>query len=270
MQDATDTSIGVSRDIGASDIVISLGGCQVPGGADCNLSAREQAGTLMHELGHNLGLRHGGGDDTNYKPTYISIMNYAFQFSWLRRTTSTPSRSTAAGRPAIYPLDAAAFDFNCDSAISPLVTADLNGDGKLTPLTGPVDWPRLVFNGGAIGSPATRPGRPPRALHAQASLQKGAPAGAPCAVRPHRDGARRWPVDHRRRARERQAGDEAHSRRPPCDADAEAAAARSTRARAPPSCVVDAHTACHERRRHERDDQAGPAARLSFERVGGL
>jgi hypothetical protein len=99
MQDATDTSIGVSRDIGASDIVISLGGCQVPGGADCNLSAREQAGTLMHELGHNLGLRHGGGDDTNYKPTYISIMNYAFQFSWLRRTTSTPSRSTAAGAP---------------------------------------------------------------------------------------------------------------------------------------------------------------------------
>jgi hypothetical protein len=33
----------------------------------------------MHELGHNLGLRHGGGDDTNFKPNYLSAMNYTFQ-----------------------------------------------------------------------------------------------------------------------------------------------------------------------------------------------
>ena len=37
-----------------------------------------QASTFMHELGHNLGLDHGGGDDVNYKPNYISIMNYRF------------------------------------------------------------------------------------------------------------------------------------------------------------------------------------------------
>jgi Domain of unknown function DUF11/Cep192 domain 4/HYDIN/CFA65/VesB-like, Ig-like domain len=40
-----------------------------------------QAGTFMHELGHNLGLNHGGGlfdqgDFTNYKPNFISVMNY--------------------------------------------------------------------------------------------------------------------------------------------------------------------------------------------------
>lgn len=34
------------------------------------------AGTLMHEIGHTLGLRHGGGDDDNCKPNYASIMNY--------------------------------------------------------------------------------------------------------------------------------------------------------------------------------------------------
>ena len=57
------------------------------------------AGTFMHELGHNLGLHHGGGfgggdfsyclffagwcyatDPVNYKPNYLSVMNYAFQF----------------------------------------------------------------------------------------------------------------------------------------------------------------------------------------------
>ena len=40
------------------------------------------AQTFMHELGHNLGLHHGGnGDDTNYKPHFLSIMNYAYQFA---------------------------------------------------------------------------------------------------------------------------------------------------------------------------------------------
>lgn len=36
-------------------------------------------GTFMHELGHTMGLRHGGGDDVNFKPNLLSIMNYAFQ-----------------------------------------------------------------------------------------------------------------------------------------------------------------------------------------------
>lgn len=44
---------------------------------------REQSGTLMHELGHNLNLGHGGGDCRNYKPNYLSIMNYWFQFTGL-------------------------------------------------------------------------------------------------------------------------------------------------------------------------------------------
>ena len=35
-----------------------------------------QAGVFMHELGHTLGLEHGGGDDINFKPNYISVMNY--------------------------------------------------------------------------------------------------------------------------------------------------------------------------------------------------
>jgi hypothetical protein len=37
----------------------------------------------MHELGHNLGLRHGGNDDILHKPNYLSVMNYSFQFRGL-------------------------------------------------------------------------------------------------------------------------------------------------------------------------------------------
>ncbi len=36
----------------------------------------------MHELGHNLGLRHGGMDDLNCKPNYLSVMNYFLPDRW--------------------------------------------------------------------------------------------------------------------------------------------------------------------------------------------
>ncbi|MGU8044015.1 VWA domain-containing protein [Streptococcus suis] len=41
------------------------------------------AGTFMHELGHTLGLGHGGDDHTNGKPNHLSVMNYLFQLSGL-------------------------------------------------------------------------------------------------------------------------------------------------------------------------------------------
>jgi hypothetical protein len=37
--------------------------------------AGAQAGVFMHELGHNLGLDHGGADSINFKPNYHSVMN---------------------------------------------------------------------------------------------------------------------------------------------------------------------------------------------------
>jgi len=42
--------------------------------------------TLMHELGHNLGLRHGGSDDEHDKPNSNSLMNYRFSFSGIDTT----------------------------------------------------------------------------------------------------------------------------------------------------------------------------------------
>jgi hypothetical protein len=60
-----------------NDIIVSLGNF---GWVDLAEKIRQQAGTLMHELGHNLSLKHGGGDCINYKPNYLSIMNYPFQY----------------------------------------------------------------------------------------------------------------------------------------------------------------------------------------------
>jgi hypothetical protein len=37
-----------------------------------------QAAVFMHELGHSLGLDHGGTDDVNFKPNYLSVMNYTY------------------------------------------------------------------------------------------------------------------------------------------------------------------------------------------------
>jgi len=47
---------------------------------ELNWQINGQAGVLFHELGHNLGLRHGGNVDTNYKPNYISRMNYLYLY----------------------------------------------------------------------------------------------------------------------------------------------------------------------------------------------
>ena len=46
------------------------------------------AGTFMHELGHTIGLRHGGNNHENNKPNYLSIMNYLFQISGLVGTNA--------------------------------------------------------------------------------------------------------------------------------------------------------------------------------------
>jgi hypothetical protein len=77
---------GLSRDIPSSDFIVALG-CSEDDTRDPEAqgNSEAQSGTFMHELGHNLGLRHGGSDGTSYKPNYISVMNYLFQLSGIFR-----------------------------------------------------------------------------------------------------------------------------------------------------------------------------------------
>jgi len=58
-----------------NDFIVATGTFSQHGG-----TRDQQAAAFMHELGHNLGLKHGGQDDINYKPNYLSIMNYLYEF----------------------------------------------------------------------------------------------------------------------------------------------------------------------------------------------
>ena len=58
----------------------------------------KQAAILMHEIGHCLHLHHGGNVDTNYKPNYISVMNYLFALPTLSDSGDIVLRRRAAPR----------------------------------------------------------------------------------------------------------------------------------------------------------------------------
>lgn len=100
------TRSGISRNgtnfrQGASDFMVALGDpawWNSPSVADFKWT---QAGTFVHELGHNLGLMHGGTDQMTYKPNYLSIMNYAFQ------TDGIPI--TVPGQGRFYLFDYSSF-----------------------------------------------------------------------------------------------------------------------------------------------------------------
>lgn len=83
-QDGSSGSSGIAE-INANDFLISLGGWELKSDSDANINKliNIQASTIMHELGHNLGLLHGGDEERNNKPNYLSIMNYLYQLEGL-------------------------------------------------------------------------------------------------------------------------------------------------------------------------------------------
>lgn len=144
-----------------------------------------QVGTFIHELGHTLGLKHGGSDHNNYKPNYLSVMNYTFQFAGVPRSDGTYSFSysnvnpaslnesslneanglgsgTAAWKTTWFCPDKTKrttsgsadkpIDWNCNGSASGTVSADINKDGSKGTLTAQNNWANISFRGGDIGS----------------------------------------------------------------------------------------------------------------------
>jgi uncharacterized repeat protein (TIGR01451 family) len=137
---ANDCTSGWAKGIPGANFLVSLGGTGSAGGPcwgpDLNGfsigNQNQQAGTLMHEFGHTLGLQHGGGDSTNNKPNYLSVMNYTFQ----------PCSVTAAGvlspgacdysRVKLLSLNENSLDEcqGADNGALGLGAVDWNADGK--------------------------------------------------------------------------------------------------------------------------------------------
>lgn len=96
------------------------------------------ASAFMHELGHSLGLLHGGGQLTNCKPNYPSIMSYSLQFASLN-----PKRPRSYSSIALNPLDKRVLD----EAVG-IPNFPLSG-----PPSRPQDGHGMIVFGSSYGSP---------------------------------------------------------------------------------------------------------------------
>jgi hypothetical protein len=171
---------GYSRGIPANDFLVTLGSWSAFGSED------ERTGTYMHELGHNVGLTHGGasGDHDNYKPNHLSVMNYSFQtigvwragarrWDYTRMTIdaldennlSEPAGLNGSASLAAYGTrhycpastdDNTAdtnVDWNCNGTIQAAsVVKNIDGTSPRK-ILGAVQnqWANLIYNGGTIG-----------------------------------------------------------------------------------------------------------------------
>jgi uncharacterized repeat protein (TIGR01451 family) len=139
-----DVTVGMAIDVGpdrscntpanATDRQILAVGT---GAADARVgTANDQAGTIMHELGHALGLGHGGDEKTNFMPNYLSNMNYSFQLG-IPRGATPPG---AAAPPTV-------LDYS-RSVLPQLDKSKLKESAGIG--TGLTDWTRWTDGGGNV------------------------------------------------------------------------------------------------------------------------
>lgn len=151
----TTDSSGIARGIPSADFIVSDG----PWG-DGGFTRIQERGTFMHEFGHNLSLKHRWADDTTYEidPTYLSVMNYAYQLiglpggSILDYSRGTPFDDWAnirfdGGSIGDLGDEAPVLESEADESLDPQTAKDLGvfgviGDGSFN-----IQGPSLAFAG---------------------------------------------------------------------------------------------------------------------------
>jgi hypothetical protein len=184
-KDSTSGFTPGSTPAGKLGFIVSLGDWKENIGSE-----EQQNGTFMHEMGHDLGLLHGGEDSVNYKPNYPSIMNYDFQMEGVPRngkrvwdysrdeepsvneSTLTEAGGVNLGTNASgYGTAAACFkaaeenpevliqntlapvNWTCTGKPALGTGFDANGDNKQEVLNGAKsDWSRIDFVTGGVGA----------------------------------------------------------------------------------------------------------------------
>ncbi len=158
------TSSSGCAEVVGDDGAITLASFGVPDATGHKVQTTDQqAGTVMHELGHILGLRHGGDDNVGCKPNYLSVMNYSLQFSdFVGNRPLDYSRSelptldeaalneltgigdltafSLAGRKTVYsgPTSSVVISLQQQSATGASCPATLSGQSIVS--DGPIDW----------------------------------------------------------------------------------------------------------------------------------
>jgi hypothetical protein len=138
-------------EIYGDDLIVSLGCYYYDTGYVAN--------TIVHELGHNLNLHHGGADELNNKPNYNSVMNYRYQFTGIDTTCDGQGDSVLDySMGTNISIDenlideragvcgSTAIDFNFSNSIDASLSYDVNGDGFLALLQDHDDWGSIVYD----------------------------------------------------------------------------------------------------------------------------
>lgn len=117
------------------------------------------ANTIVHELGHNLNLSHGGSRSApqsalNYKPNYPSVMNYRYQFAGVDTDCDVLADGVLDySRGTRIPLDESALDET--QGVCGGTAVDWNADGDATDVGLSLDaqaWDQGAGSGEANGS----------------------------------------------------------------------------------------------------------------------